>query len=323
MKQIPEEISEKWQSIVDILAETNNVPVALIMRLKTPEIEVFKSSRTAHNPYEAGDSEKLEGLYCERVINSQGKLLIANALEEEEWKNNPDVELGMISYLGYPIKLPDGEIFGTICILDTKENQYSETTEKLMLEFKELIESHLELIIKNEKLERTKKKYKKAHKSSELYKNLLMHDVNNILQNISMGTEILKDKIQVVFNKKGEIDEVLEIFKQEVVNGQNLISNIRLLSKVQKKKIISQSIKFFEVLERTTAEICNLFSKDKINIKIYIDLELEDVYVKGNKLLLNVIKNIMLNAIKHNDEKIKKIKIRCSKEQIEEKSYLK
>ncbi|MFO8019260.1 MAG: GAF domain-containing sensor histidine kinase [Promethearchaeia archaeon] len=323
IKQIPEKVSKKWQTIVNLLAQTSNVPAALIMKQNPPEIEVFKSSNTPHNPYEAGDTEKLNGLYCERVIGSQEKLLVSNALKDKEWKDNPDIELGMISYLGYPIKLPDGEIFGTICILDTKENQYNETTENLMAEFKELIESHLELIEKNEKLKQAQRKQKKAHKRSELYKNLLMHDVNNILQNISMGTEILTDKIQNGIKKEEKINEILEIFNQEVINGENLISNIRLFSEMQNKKMISHPINFFELLERATSGIFKLYSTDKVDIKIFTDLELEDISVHGNKLLFNVINNILLNAIKHNTQEIKKIKIRCSKIRKEDHKYLK
>jgi hypothetical protein len=86
------------------------------------------------------------GLYCETVFKTRQMLLVPNALEDEKWRNNPDIKLGMISYLGYPILLPQGEVFGTICVLDIKGNTYSETYKKLLLQFKELIEAHLQLL---------------------------------------------------------------------------------------------------------------------------------------------------------------------------------
>lgn len=52
----------------------------------------------------------------------------------------------MISYLGLPLIAPGGEVFGTICILNKKEDHYSELHEKILGEFKELIESHLALL---------------------------------------------------------------------------------------------------------------------------------------------------------------------------------
>ena len=49
-------------------------------------------------------------------MKTRQPLSIPDALADEEWLSNPDIELGMISYLGFPIAWPNGEIFGTICV---------------------------------------------------------------------------------------------------------------------------------------------------------------------------------------------------------------
>jgi transcriptional regulator with GAF, ATPase, and Fis domain len=149
--EVPVEIMENWQEISDILAEMIDVPVALIMRFNDPEIEVFVSSQSEGNPYQRGNKEKLSGsgLYCETVIRTKSKLLVPDAMADENWKNNPDIKLNMVSYLGYPILLPDGKPFGTLCVLDNKPNEYSKKIEQLMLKFRIVIESHLELIYLN------------------------------------------------------------------------------------------------------------------------------------------------------------------------------
>jgi len=141
----------KWQHVVDIVAELLTVPAGLIMRCQGNEIEVLVASASPGNPYHPGEKELLpgSGLYCETVIKTRQMLLVPNALQDEKWLNNPDIKLGMISYLGYPIFLPQGEVFGTICVLDIKENAYSETYKRLLLQFKELIEAHLELLHTN------------------------------------------------------------------------------------------------------------------------------------------------------------------------------
>lgn len=122
---IPEYMLQKWQNIVNILAKIIQVPAALIMKVEPPYIEVFRSSESKHNPYKIGDKEKLPGLYCETVINTKEKLLVPNALKNKKWNKNPDIKLGMISYLGFPILWPNDEVFGTICVLDNKENKYN------------------------------------------------------------------------------------------------------------------------------------------------------------------------------------------------------
>lgn len=157
-REIPIEVQkntiEKWQQIVDVMAEIMGIPAGLIMRLDDPYIEVFVSSKSEGNPYHPGDKEKVwgSGLYCETVIKNNDKLLVPNALKDENWKNNPDIKLNMVSYLGLPVLLPDGRPFGTICVLDNQENPYSSGFEKLLLNFRDLIQSDLEIIYMNQTL---------------------------------------------------------------------------------------------------------------------------------------------------------------------------
>ena len=149
--EVPESTLKKWQSIVDIMAKLIGIPAALIMRIIQSDIEVFVSSKSDGNPYHPGDHEHFlgSGLYCETVINTKDKLIVKNALIDKKWKNNPNIKLNMISYLGFPILLPDGKPFGTICVLDNKKNSYSKTFEKLIKNFRDLIQSQLELLYIN------------------------------------------------------------------------------------------------------------------------------------------------------------------------------
>ena len=157
---IPDPILEKWQKIVNLMAEMLDVPAGLIMRILGEDIHVFVSSSTEGNPYHPGDSEHFwgSGLYCETVVTKNHELLVPNALFDQAWRNNPDVRLNMISYLGYPIRWPDGKPFGTICVLDCKTNSYSEKYKRLMTQFRDIVEIHLEIIYteakRREELER-------------------------------------------------------------------------------------------------------------------------------------------------------------------------
>jgi len=146
--QVPSEIVEKWQEIVDLLAEIMKVPSALIMRVEAPNIEVFVSSKSNGNPYHPHELACLNtGLYCETVMSTRKPLLVADARHDEEWKSNPDIKLGMISYLGFPITWPDGEIFGTICALDNKRNEYSELYSKLLRHSRDVLQADLRSLL--------------------------------------------------------------------------------------------------------------------------------------------------------------------------------
>jgi PAS domain S-box-containing protein len=148
-ENIPKSFLNKWQSIADLLARIVNIPAALIMKTENEYIEVLISSQTKNNPYKPGDKEHWQGLYCETVIKNQKELLIPNALKDKIWDKNPDIKLGMIAYLGLPLNFPDKTPFGTICVLDRKENSFTDDQKKLLEQFRDVIEVDLTLVQTN------------------------------------------------------------------------------------------------------------------------------------------------------------------------------
>lgn len=160
--EISQVIIEKWQNIIDLIAKIMNVPSGLIMQITEDSMQVFLKSRNPENPYKEKTNDKLgHGLYCETVIGTNAELLIDNALNHKDWHDNPDVKLNMTSYCGLPIQWPDESFFGTICVLDNKENAYTDNFRELIMEFKHSIEKDLELICQKIETENALKEVKK------------------------------------------------------------------------------------------------------------------------------------------------------------------
>jgi PAS domain S-box-containing protein len=170
--EITSSIVQKWQSFVDIAAKIVKVPSGLIMKLNEKTIEVFVKSNTQGNPYKAGEESNLiYGLYCETVIGTQKQLLIPDATKSKVWNyNNPDVDINMISYLGLPVNWPDGEVFGTVCLLDNKENHYSSDYIEFLNQVKTQIETDLQLLVANQQLADQNRELKNTIESSETLK---------------------------------------------------------------------------------------------------------------------------------------------------------
>jgi PAS domain S-box-containing protein len=146
IENFPDWIIEKWQEIANLIAELLDVPAALIMKSGNESMEVFLSSDSKNNPYHVGDKEKWYGTYCETVIKTQQKLSVTNATKDIIWNENPDIKPGMIAYLGFPINFPDDQPFGTLCVLTNKEREFTLHEEKLLLQFKNVIELDLGLL---------------------------------------------------------------------------------------------------------------------------------------------------------------------------------
>ena len=138
--RLPETMLDHWQRIVNLMARILEVPAGLIMELDGRGLKVCVSSASDGNPYERGEVAQLDtGLYCETVMAERSALLVRNALEDPAWKDNPDVEKSMLFYLGLPLSWPDGELFGTICVLDAENNEKAIRYRDLLEEFKGLI----------------------------------------------------------------------------------------------------------------------------------------------------------------------------------------
>jgi len=215
---ISESMIKKWQDIIDLISLTASVPSTLIMRLEEKHISVFLSSNTKENPYKRGEkSELLSGLYCENVVGTKSCLLVSNALKDSSWKENPDVELNMISYLGLPILWPDDKVFGTLCILDNKENSYNNQYIKLMELLRDSIEKDLQIAIEEERLknelENRKIAEQKLRESETRYKELfnnmrsavVIYNVKDegekfIFEDMNKATELIEkvDKVDII-----------------------------------------------------------------------------------------------------------------------------
>jgi diguanylate cyclase (GGDEF)-like protein/PAS domain S-box-containing protein len=139
----------QWQHILDMFVEFHDVQDALINNYQAPYLKVTKGSSNSENLFSEGDQFKVEGLYCEDVINEKKKLEVNNAASIKKWENSIYMENGLIAYLGYPILWPNGKIYGTICIHDDHERYFSDLLKKQIEFIRDLIENNLETMYQN------------------------------------------------------------------------------------------------------------------------------------------------------------------------------
>lgn len=176
---IPQTFIHNWQKLLNIVAELLEVPSALIMKIHLSQIEVFMKDQGKENPYEVKETAILgDGLYCETVLGNRAPLEVPNSLEDPIWQHNPDIELNMISYYGLPISWPDSELFGTICVLDSKTRRLSPLQKQFMDTIRTIIQKDLDItssyeIIKKELSDQQRITKEMVHRVKNNFNSLL------------------------------------------------------------------------------------------------------------------------------------------------------
>jgi PAS domain S-box-containing protein len=149
---IPPDVLRNWQRLVDLLAQITRVPSAVITRLEPPASICYRtivSSQSPGNPFPVDETFSMEiGTFCETVIKNREPLLVANALDDELWQSAPEIKVGMVSYLGFPVVWPDGRMFGTICVLDDKTNRYTEAYQELLAHCRDVMQGDLHTLFR-------------------------------------------------------------------------------------------------------------------------------------------------------------------------------
>ncbi|MHA1264011.1 MAG: sensor histidine kinase [Candidatus Helarchaeota archaeon] len=162
-------------------------------------------------------------------------------------------------------------------------------------------------------------KYRYAYEQTEFYKNLFMHDVNNIFQSVAS----VKDILELTGGKleQNELLKIISILNEQVLRGINLVKNINKLSQLNEFVAPITSVNVKQVLNKVISFIQNSFREEKLAIQM--ELEEEHLNVLANALLFDVFENIMLNAIRYNRNVVKEILIKVSRESVAQQEWVK
>jgi signal transduction histidine kinase len=296
--RVPAEILRKWQGIVDLLADIVRVPSALVMRVEPPNIKVLVASESEGNPYEPDEEARLNtGLYCETVMNTRRPLLVPDALQDEDWKSNPDIKLGMISYLGVPISWPDGEIFGTICVLDRQSNGYSDPYLKLLLQWRDVLQADLTSIATSEERFRTMQaELAHANRLATLGQLTasITHEVKQpltaALLNAHAAQRFLARQPADVEGGKKAVDRAV----QDCIRAAEVVDQTRAL--VRKEVDRKDSVEINEA----TAEVIGLIRNELLKNGVEVQTQLAEglPVIQGSRVQLQqVMLNLIVNAI--------------------------
>jgi len=304
---VPDNIHQSWQTTVNLMAKLVGVPAGVIMRVHREEIEVCIASSNKDNVFSPRDMVKLgSGVYCEEVMTSRDLLHVPNALMDPVWKDNPIVGLKMISYLGVPLIWPTGEIFGTICILDSEENKYSNQYRDLLKEFQQSVQLSLKTIWENNQLIKVqqqlvdaKDKAETANKAKSLFLSNMSHELRTPLNAVLGFSRMLQREPNISSDAKEDLDAIA--FSGEHL--LNLINDVLDVSKIEAYKIEIDEEEMD--LRQTIKDVSHLMRAKCINKNLNFNVDLGDsvpTFICADKIKIRqILINLISNAVKYTE----------------------
>ena len=145
---------DKWQQTIDLLSSLYTSKAAVIVQYLDDNFRVVAANNATDGIMSKHDcwSAKTKS-FCRAIMETDKELYVSHAVDDKRWSDIDSVKNGPVrSYLGYPIYWPDGQLFGTICIIDDKQSAYSEAFQQLLGQFRDLIAKDLQLVENYERI---------------------------------------------------------------------------------------------------------------------------------------------------------------------------
>ncbi len=330
LNKILKEQQDTIQKLTEELIESNRGMIALTLELEKAQEEyqnIFENSilgiykTTGNNRFKIVNPKmaKILGYDTpEEVIENIDDIdtqIYASSDERDDFKILIE-KYGAIS--DFELKIYDKEgnqkwiLENTRLLTDEKgrflgyEGIVQDITERKKIE--ELEKKNYELQELNKKLEKSKKMYHEAYIRAELYKDLFAHDITNILQGIFSGMQFC----EMTLKNPEEIKDNIEIIKNQIMRGANLVSNIRNLSKIEEGGIELEERNICKDLNDSIIFIKDILPERRKNIQF--DSIDKRYIVLANNFLKIVFDNILFNAVQHNKNSIVEIIIRIIRE---------
>lgn len=135
----------KWQELVNLLAELYDASTGAIVQFRQEEFNVLVSSDNEDNflPASSRWPWKMKS-FCRHIMETNDSFYQGSPKSDNYWCNAPAVAKGVVrSYCGVPIHWPNGELFGTVCVIDTKQTSYTPPLLSLIHQLARLIEADI------------------------------------------------------------------------------------------------------------------------------------------------------------------------------------
>lgn len=117
-----------------------------LISLVDSERQFFKSQTGLHTPWCDMRGTPLDHSMCATVVESKRVLRVDDTHQDPKWRNHLAVtNIGVGSYLGFPIHSPDGYVLGSFCVIDSGPRHWTDIEMETLALLTRMLESKVRL----------------------------------------------------------------------------------------------------------------------------------------------------------------------------------
>lgn len=282
----------EYDAITYIAAQICNTPISLVS-LIDPERQWFKS----HHGLDATETPR-DLAFCAHAINEPHKVLVVeDSRKDERFHDNP-LAVGapdVIFYAGAALNTSDGFALGTLCVIDNKPREISESQIQSLSHLADQVVSLFELRRRNYILEAKNIEITALNERLSAFGSQLTHDLKAPVRGIKSLIKFIKE--DYIATLDDQVLQWLELMSERGDYIDHVIDGMLEYSRVSDITVVYEEFEALRVID----EVVN-----SINIPDAFIINTEGV-CKGSIYQYKfgfscVLQNLITNSIKYSDK---------------------
>jgi len=290
---------EDYDNLTAIASEICGTPISLISLLDNDR-QWFKS----HHGLEISETP-IEYSFCAHAIYEPEKLfVIEDARLDERFRDNPLVsgEPYIAFYAGIPLMSEEGRPLGTLCVIDRQPRKLSESQKQSLEALSQQVMKLLELRRHKHELKKTNQLLEEKNKMLQKFAALAATDIKSPLNNIKNAYLSFLEKYREQLDKQG-LKMLVGIY-EATRKLTSLVDGLKTSSRDERTiNNRKTTIDLQDILE----DINKLFPTTE-DYKLHFFFGNDRIYT-NRVALLQILINLISNAINYNDKVIAEVEI--------------